>query len=165
MPNDNQIRLVNSQIFISLARTVTWIKGKMYFSANCKIQKVYVCHDTTRYDVLYLRAAKRWRIASLICRTEPNEKRTIKNLKTKGRGVQKKRSGREVHGVSPEAGRESMVGKICERGSSWAGSESERELWMVRVVSWQKRCGRNMNRQVRDKGLQRFWRRELGSWF
>ena len=32
--------------------------------------------------------------------------------------AQKKRSGREVRGVSPEAGRESMVGKICERGRS-----------------------------------------------
>jgi len=32
--------------------------------------------------------------------------------------VQKKQSHHEVHGVSPEAGRESMVGKICERGSS-----------------------------------------------
>ena len=37
----------------------------------------------------------------------------------------------EVRGVSPEAGRESMIGKIYER----AGSERERELWMVRVVS------------------------------
>jgi len=27
-------------------------------------------------------------------------------------------------------------GKICGRGRSWAGSERERELWMVRVVSW-----------------------------
>ena len=32
--------------------------------------------------------------------------------------------------------RESMVGKICERGRSWGGSERKRELWMVRVVSW-----------------------------
>ena len=34
-------------------------------------------------------------------------------------------------------GREYLVGKICERRRSWAGSEKERELWMVRVVSWQ----------------------------
>ena len=32
--------------------------------------------------------------------------------------AQKKRSGGEVRGVSPEAGRESMVEKICERGRS-----------------------------------------------
>jgi len=32
--------------------------------------------------------------------------------------AQKKRSGREVRGVSPDAGMESMVGKICERGRS-----------------------------------------------
>ena len=30
--------------------------------------------------------------------------------------AQKKWSGRQVRGVSPEAGKESMVGKICERG-------------------------------------------------
>jgi len=36
-----------------------------------------------------------------------------------------------------EAGRESMVGKICEKGTSWAGSERERELWMEGVGSWQ----------------------------
>jgi len=34
-------------------------------------------------------------------------------------------------------GRESMVGRICEKGRSWAGSERERELWMERVGSWQ----------------------------
>ena len=41
------------------------------------------------------------------------QKRIMKKLKTKKTGdAQKKRSGREVRGVSPEAGRESMVGKI-----------------------------------------------------
>jgi len=40
----------------------------------------------------------------------------MKKLKTKKRRCQKKRSSREVRGVSPEAGRESMVGKVCERG-------------------------------------------------
>jgi len=41
----------------------------------------------------------------------------VKKLKTKENGdAQKKQSSREVRGVSPEAGRESMVGKICERG-------------------------------------------------
>ena len=37
---------------------------------------------------------------------------------TQNGDAQKKWSGREVRGVSPEAGRESMVGKICERGRS-----------------------------------------------
>jgi len=59
----------------------------------------------------------------------------MKKLKTKNGDAQKKRSGREVRGVSLEAERESMVGKICERGRSSAGSERERELWMVRVAS------------------------------
>ena len=39
----------------------------------------------------------------------------MKKTKNKNRDAQKKRSGREVRGASPEAGRESMVEKICER--------------------------------------------------
>ena len=42
----------------------------------------------------------------------------MKKQKTKNGDAQKKRSGHEARGVSPEAGRESMVGKICERGRS-----------------------------------------------
>jgi len=42
----------------------------------------------------------------------------MKKVKTKNGDAQKKQSGREVRGVSPEAGRESMVGKIYERGRS-----------------------------------------------
>jgi len=42
----------------------------------------------------------------------------MKKLKTKNGDAQKKRSGREVRGVSSETGRESMVGKICVRGRS-----------------------------------------------
>jgi len=39
----------------------------------------------------------------------------MKKLKPKKNGdAQKKQSGREVRGVSPEARRESMVRKICE---------------------------------------------------
>ena len=34
----------------------------------------------------------------------------------KNREAQKKRSSHKIRVVSPEAGRESMVGKICERG-------------------------------------------------
>jgi len=35
----------------------------------------------------------------------------------------------EVREVSPEAGRESVMGKICERDRSCAGSEREREFF------------------------------------
>jgi len=42
----------------------------------------------------------------------------MKKLKPKNGDAQKKRSDREVRGVDPEAGRESAVGKICERGRS-----------------------------------------------
>jgi len=31
------------------------------------------------------------------------------------------------------------VGKIWGKGRSWAGSERERDLWMVRVVSWESK--------------------------
>jgi len=41
----------------------------------------------------------------------------------------------KFRGVSPKAGRESVVGKICERGRFLAGNEREGELWMVRVLS------------------------------
>jgi len=58
-------------------------------------------HDTIRHDGLYLRAPKSWRIASLLCRTEPNKKRTVmKKLKTKDGDAQKKPSSNKVHGVS-----------------------------------------------------------------
>ena len=40
------------------------------------------------------------------------KKRVMKKLKTKNRDAQKKWSIHKVRGVSPEAGRESMVGKI-----------------------------------------------------
>ena len=40
----------------------------------------------------------------------------MKRTKNKNRVAQKKLSGQEVHGVSPEAGREPLVRKICERG-------------------------------------------------
>jgi len=38
------------------------------------------------------------------------QKRIMKKLKPKNGDAQKKRSGREVRGVSPEAGRELMMG-------------------------------------------------------
>jgi len=41
----------------------------------------------------------------------------------------------KFRGVSPKAGRESVVGKIFERGRFLAGNEREGELWMVRVLS------------------------------
>ena len=57
----------------------------------------------------------------------------------------------------PEAGKESMVGKTCERGRCGAGSERERELLAVRVDrSRRHRRSRNRNRkrnrQLRDRG-------------
>ena len=60
----------------------------------------------------------------------------MKKTKNKKSGdTQKKRSGREVRGVNLEAGRESMVGKICERCRSSAEGERQRGLWLVTVAS------------------------------
>jgi len=44
-------------------------------------------------------------------KTKKKQKSNEKKLKTKNGVAQKKQSGREVPGVSPEVGRESMVGK------------------------------------------------------
>jgi len=49
---------------------------------------------------------------------DSQDRASIAASRGKNGDVQKKRSRREVRGVSPEAGRESMVGKICERGKS-----------------------------------------------
>jgi len=55
-----------------------------------------------------------------------NQKIVITRLKTSNRDAQKKWSSDRVRGVSPVAGRESVVGrKICERGRSRSGSERE----------------------------------------
>jgi len=86
-------------------------------------------YDTIRLTILT--CARKLTSSQLSLPHGTRQKRIMKKLKTKNGDAKKKRSGHEVRGVSPEAGRESMVGKICERG----GSERERELWMVRVVS------------------------------
>ena len=104
-------------------------------------------YDTMHY--IYVHAPKRWRIGSLIFCTEPNEKKS--NEKTKKRGAQKKWSV-IVRGVSPEAGMESVVGKVYEKGRSWAGSKERGSYWWwewwVDIV---RKCGRSMNRQKRQR--------------
>jgi len=51
----------------------------------------------------------------------------MKKTKNKKPRAQKKRpSHKAVRGVSPEAGRESMVGKICERGTCLEPGVKER---------------------------------------
>ena len=44
-----------------------------------------------------------------------------------------------------------MVGKICEKGRSRAGSERERELWTVRVMSWESKKMWQEHRQGRKE--------------
>jgi len=78
-------------------------------------------------------------VANLIGHMKPKkQKRVMKQTKSKETRCSKEMVQSNIREVSPEAERESMVEKICERGRSWAGSERERELWMVRVLSWQR---------------------------
>jgi len=101
-------------------------------------------------------SAQKLRVASLICHTEPNTllKEYWRKLKTRNRDAQKKRSSHKVRGVSSEAGRECLVGKICERkevglepGVKERGSYGWWEWWVGSVRRW----GRSENRQVRDR--------------
>jgi len=81
--------------------------------------------------------------------------------------AEKKRSSREVLVVNPQAGRESILGKLCERGMFWAGSERLRELWMVRVVSQRREnmwLEQEKVSQRKDRPVWGWWR-EVGSWF
>jgi len=81
----------------------------MYLTANT------IRYDTMEYINVRLKAGE---YSQLNLPHGATQKRIMKKLKTKNGDAQKKRSGREVHGVSPKAGRESMGGKICERGRS-----------------------------------------------
>jgi len=45
---------------------------------------------------------------------EPNKKKSNEETRNKNGDAQKKWSNHKVCGVSPEPGRESIVGKICE---------------------------------------------------
>ena len=51
-----------------------------------------------------------------------------------------KRTGREVRGVSPGAGRESMVGKTCERGRCWMWFTDSDDVigqgWIQDLLVW-----------------------------
>ena len=59
-----------------------------------------------------------------------------KKVKPKKNGnAQKKRSGHEIRGVSPEAGRESMVEKICPRGSLVARWSRSTKLYSTPVYT------------------------------
>jgi len=101
-----------------------------------------------RYDKVYLRAPKSWRVASLICRTEPN-KNSNEETKNKRRDAQKKRFSNKVRGVMQE--RQSVVEKT-ERlmdGSELTG-------WEDVVGAWTEKS--------ETKGVKWGWRTELG-WF
>jgi len=90
--------------------------------------------------------------SSLICRTEPKKEKWRK-LKTKSEMLRKTIQSWSPQS-SPGAGRESMVGNICERGRPrfWAGSERVRELRILRVVSITSRIVSSFGRTCLNAG-------------
>ena len=72
-----------------------------------------------RYDTLNLRVPKSWQTASLICRTEPNKKKTNEETKDKNQDAQKKWSSHKVRGVSPEARKGVYGGKGLWKSRQW----------------------------------------------
>ena len=66
------------------------------------------------------------------------QKRLIKKLKIKTEML--RRNGPVIKPWSESWGRRGVYGgKDLWKGRSWGGSERERELWMVRVVSWESK--------------------------
>jgi len=60
----------------------------------------------------------------------------MKKLKTKTEML--RRNSPVIKPWSQSWGRKGVYGrKDLWKGRSWAGSERERDLWMVRVVSWE----------------------------
>jgi len=105
--------------------------------------------DTIRYDTLYLRAPKSWRIASLICRTEPNIKRVMNKRKTETEML--RRNGPVIKSVEsvlrPEGSWwwERYVKEVgIELGVKERGSYGWWEWWVDTV----------RNRRVRDRGTE-----------
>ena len=128
-----------------------------------------VQYDTMHYILTF---AQKWANSQLNLPHWTKQKRAVKKLKTK----KKPRCAEEtVQSWSPWSqcwGRKRVydgidLGKICERGQSW--SERERELWMVRVVSWQSEkvwsvgCTPAYTGKLEAEGVEWGWRRELGS--
>ena len=75
---------------------------------------------TVRYDTIYLRAPRSWRISSLICHTEPNKK---SNEATKNETTELlRRNGLFIKFMELSWGRKKVcVGNDLWRGRSWQG--------------------------------------------
>jgi len=69
-----------------------------------------------------------------------------------------KRTGRKVRGVSPGAGRESMVGKTCERGRCWMWFIDSDDVigqgWIQDLLVWAIVIGWS----YKQEGTCRVWR-------
>jgi len=120
------------QTRVALRRNAYWKKVKVY-TQSAVFTRPAMCIDTIllavwfrvrvvvclRYDTIRLTTltcAQKLTSSQLNLPHGTEQKRIMKKLKPKNGDAHKKRSGREVCGVSPEAGRESMVGsKAAER--------------------------------------------------
>jgi len=133
-------KAVNCQCSHSISDThVDTVAHHNAYSLHSAITRINLHHTTSCFMTgyaLYLRAPKSWPTANLICCTEPKKNKTVMK-KSKNWDAKKKWSSQKVDGVSPKAGKDSTVGKICDKGRFWSGNERQRELWLVRVVSWQ----------------------------
>jgi len=125
-------------------------------------------HKTLRYDTIrYITfTCTRKLTNSRLNLSHWTKKHKEEKLKTKNRHAQKKRSSHKVRGVSPESERESMVGKVCERGRFWAGSERQGVMdgESGELTKWENVVGARTGKSKTDR-LEWGWRTELGSWF
>jgi len=84
----------------------------------------FVAYDTIQWSILT--CALKLTSSQLNLPHGTKQKKNNEETKNKYGDAQKKRSGREVHGVSPEAERESMVGKLCVKEVGLEAAVKER---------------------------------------
>jgi len=114
---------------------------------------------TIWYDMIHYIYMHQKADSQLILPHGSKQKKSNEKTKNKNRDAQKKWSS-AIKSMESDLrqGREFMVGKICERGMHWAGSEREREFWKVTVVSWQ---AIEHEQGSQRRGLEWGWQKEL----
>jgi len=128
-------RVVNSSKLYKALSVVWHVCFRFLIYCDIGVLRRHLRLITIRYNTLFMCAQKLTN--SPLNLPHWTKQKSNEETKKKNRDAHKKRSSHEVSGVSAEDGRESMAGKIYKRGMSWAGSEREMELWVVRVASWQ----------------------------
>jgi len=123
--------------------TTQHVSSTGYFQHEVSNRFEYWNSDRIRswYDTI------RWRIftcAQKLVNSQLNllhgtkQKKTNEETENKNQDAQKKRSSHKaVESVLRPEG--SLWQRFVKKGRSWAGSERERDLWMVRVESWESK--------------------------